>query len=1168
MSSTRRCILSAVRRLGSGSGAIAVGGGRAAARLAPLLLGLALALPTPAGAQEAVSDILEDLGTAETVDEGSEELEIRSQDQADTGIVRGRVIDGDTGSPVRDATVILIWPDPGDGGEPRQEIATTDFDGEYEFKAVPAGAYTLSFVKSGYRASTMTGFEVQARQINRGDFPMPPMPTGTASQILQLDAFVVEQSTVEELMTSLELRLDSDALLNTFSAEEFSKFGAGDVAEALKRVAGVNVVEGQFAIIRGLEDRYSSTLYNAGPVPSPDPNRQSVQLDLFPSDVVNTLAIKKTFEAGSPSNSSGGSIDIVTHRYPDEFEIKLSAGTGFNDNAEDRFLKYRKGSAFGKEIDGNDVIESDFSASAGGRYELLGRELAFKAAFGREIDYATAEGYKHTRQPQYAQESIFGITQSGDLSLGNITLSGGKFDLTQSEWSRQITGYGGFGFELDTAGDHRIDTSIFYTKKEDETVQQLENGYFPNFDYTPLIEKTRNGDFINTDRDNGDFVCCTTRSTWLARGVREDADDFASRGALWSTNFQEGTSRERQREIFLTQANGDHTIAQAEGLHFSWVANYATTKQTEDSYGARVFYEPDDKQQIPTSFPVTVDSLGSGVFAANSDLFTSSTRIDEDQYFIRGDVDYERELVDELAVKLEGGAWYERAERDVDASFLENPSVDGGTQFAITAPTLGELGSSLFDSLDADPETGLLQGSRDTTNDSKREVTAGHVSARLTLFEDFDLLGGVRIEEIDIESNNDAFTGETRGDGVPSTFPTQYLFWDRPDNPTRGETTSAFPPASDTVFNDQILGIDVPIDTSTDVCDPPDTGERRGCVDLLSAEEIDSFINGEIRETRYLPAAGFTYRPIDGMSIRGAYSQTVARPSFREMGYYVTVELGTNDFVVGNPQLQLSDVESWDVRAEYSWGDFGDLLAVSGFYKTIDDPIEAIVVRNPLNAEESNSALFLTYFNNPNEATLWGIEVEGRKSLGFVGLDFLEYLSLGGNFTYIDAEVKRSEAELARAERFFGVTPEDEPLERFSSLNSKRRLFGQPEWIANADVTFDHPGWGTRATLAFFAISDVLDAAGSAIVSRDQEIRALTTDRYVSSFHQLDFIVSQTLLLPRELGKFTLKGTFKNLTNSTRKIIYDPYQTNSTVNERSVKIGRDYSFSFSYLYTF
>jgi outer membrane receptor protein involved in Fe transport len=329
----------------------------------------------------------------------------------------------------------------------------------------------------------------------------------------------------------------------------------------------------------------------------------------------------------------------------------------------------------------------------------------------------------------------------------------------------------------------------------------------------------------------------------------------------------------------------------------------------------------------------------------------------------------------------------------------------------------------------------------------------------------------------------------------------------------------------------------------------------------VSAGQIESLLNGEIDERRVLPAAGLVYRPIEGLTLRGAYSQTTARPSFRELGFYVSVEPGSDDLIVGNPQLGLSDVESFDARAEYFWGDLGDMVAASGFYKTIDDPIESIILRNPLNAEESSSALWRTFLNNPSQAKLWGVEFEARKNLGFAGPDFLDYLSLGGNFTYIDAEVDRNPIEIARAEPFFGVVGGDREV--FSQLASSRRLFGQPEWIVNADLSFEHPTWGTKATVAFFAISDVLDAAGSAFLGG---AKSITIDRYVDSFYTLDLILSQRIPLERLRGEINVKFTAKNLTNSTRQLIYDPSQTDSTFTERSFKVGRDFKLSLTYTF--
>jgi hypothetical protein len=97
-------------------------------------------------------------------------------------------------------------------------------------------------------------------------------------------------------------------------------------------------------------------------------------------------------------------------------------------------------------------------------------------------------------------------------------------------------------------------------------------------------------------------------------------------------------------------------------------------------------------------------------------------------------------------------------------------------------------------------------------------------------------------------------------------------------------------------------------------------------------------------------------------------------------------------------------------------------------------------------------------------------------------------------------------------------------------------------------------------TLAYYAISDVLDAAGTATIGPDGTVYSFTPDRYIDTFNQLDLVVSQ------EWRGVTFKLAVKNLTDSERKIIYDPDQTRSTIPERSYRIGRDWSFSVSYAF--
>lgn len=1129
--------------------------GFAIAVVAGLLALGAVAAPRVARAQDEVENPFEGFGSATAV-EGAAEAPAEGD-----GTLSGQVFDDRTGAPIAGATVILA--PAGGGAGARQQVRTTSASGDFDFGAVAAGRYDVQFVKAGYRTSKVTGVEVVAGEDAVQNFPMPALAAASSEAVLQLDDFVVDAEVAGELMVALDIRLESDQLANVLGAEDLSKYAASDVADALKRVAGVNIVEGQFAIIRGLEDRYSSTLYNGAPVPSPDPDKQSVQLDLFPSDVVSNLVVEKTFGASSPSNSSGGSIDIVTHDYPEEFQLKVSLGSGFEDNALDRFLAWEPVSATGRDVgSGRDVVESDIGASIGGRRTFFRREFRAKAVVNWEIDYGTAFGFQESREPDRAwlpgqpRPSFIRSFQSGDLSLGRLGLSEGRYDLTTSDREEQLTAYLGFGFDLDEKGQHTIDSSVFWTRKRDETVQLRENGYLPGFDYAALAQQEIDNGLVT----NAAFLGSSTLGAFVGRGglgAREERTERPSRGALWFTNYSRSNSLERERDLLVYQTNGHHTIAALDDLEVDWVVNQASTTQRESSRGASIFFEPDDLlQPAPTSFPSRLAGLGPGIFATDKgDIRFSFTDIEENQDFARVDAHYDVEPIPHVVFEVGSGGWYERSRRSADSNFLQspvpagcgstNPACDGTvSQFAFLGDTREQLGRNIFANLGRSPTTGAFTGTRIVANDAEREIWAWFVDGKWTFFEDFDLLAGLRLENIFIESLNDAFTGEFDPDGTPKIFPSAYLMFDRFDNPSR--PFEAAPPPG-TTFNDQILGIRVPIDPNT------------GLVDLRTREEILALVNGEIDERFYLPSAGFAYRPIEGLVLRGAYSQTVARPSLRELGYYVTVDAGTSDQVVGNPQLGLSEVESYDARVEYVWGPFGDLVAFSAFYKRIDDPIESIVLRDPTNAEFDSSALFRTFFNNQNQARLWGIEIEARKALDFLGVDFLEHFTVGGNFTYIDAEVARSQAEIQRSLPFFGVLAADREV--FRGLERKRRLFGQPEWIANADVSFEHEEWGTRATLAVFAISDVLDAAGSATLLRGGPPIAATIDQYIDWFYQVDLVVSQDV--PWVDG-LSFKMSVKNLTDSRRAIVYDPNQTAGRIPERQFKVGRDFSFALKY----
>jgi outer membrane receptor protein involved in Fe transport len=286
-----------------------------------------------------------------------------------------------------------------------------------------------------------------------------------------------------------------------------------------------------------------------------------------------------------------------------------------------------------------------------------------------------------------------------------------------------------------------------------------------------------------------------------------------------------------------------------------------------------------------------------------------------------------------------------------------------------------------------------------------------------------------------------------------------------------------------------------------------------------------------------------------------SYSQTVARPSFKEFTYVTTQDPSTLDYASGNPTLETSDVESFDLRVEYV-GENGDLLAIGGFWKTVDNPIEKTSLYGAVQTD--------LYFNNPNSVDIYGVEFEARKNLGFLNDDLLSYFSVGGNLALIEAEIDVPEAfqdllsggyYLSNGQRVGGNFYANAETGGYDEADSSRPLFNQPEWIANVDLTFEQPEWGTRATLALFAQSDVLVSAASYLGGVGNAVAV--TDRYQDSYCQLDFTLKQRLN-----NTWTLGFSAKNLTDSERTISYDDDVVSAPSNE-SYKLGREYKISLS-----
>jgi TonB-dependent receptor len=130
-------------------------------------------------------------------------------------------------------------------------------------------------------------------------------------------------------------RLEQEVVVDLLSAEDISRVGDSTVAAALRRVPGLTLIDNQFVYVRGLGERYSSTLLDGASVPSPDFMRNVIPLDIFPTNILDSLAVQKTYSADMPAAFGGGNIDIRTRHIPDGPVLELELGSGWNSASGD-----------------------------------------------------------------------------------------------------------------------------------------------------------------------------------------------------------------------------------------------------------------------------------------------------------------------------------------------------------------------------------------------------------------------------------------------------------------------------------------------------------------------------------------------------------------------------------------------------------------------------------------------------------------------------------------------------------------------------------------------------------------------------------------------------------------------------------------------------------------
>ncbi|MCH3881062.1 MULTISPECIES: TonB-dependent receptor [Tenacibaculum] len=217
---------------------------------------------------------------------------------------------------------------------------TSDIDGLYSL-SIPEGNYTIIFSFIGYKTIE------KPLTIKAGE-------TTTINQVMSAEEGVALEEVEVKAVTTREkasaLLLDQKkavVIKESIGAEELATKGISDAAGAVAKISGVSKQEGSSNVyVRGLGDRYLNTTMNGLSLPSNDINKKNINLNLFPSDIIQNVSISKAYSSNFYGDFAAGNVDITSKEYKGNGFLTANVSSGINTRAAGENFKKSEGTGY------------------------------------------------------------------------------------------------------------------------------------------------------------------------------------------------------------------------------------------------------------------------------------------------------------------------------------------------------------------------------------------------------------------------------------------------------------------------------------------------------------------------------------------------------------------------------------------------------------------------------------------------------------------------------------------------------------------------------------------------------------------------------------------------------------------------------------------------------